>query len=418
MKQVKFVLPVGLFLLSLILITCDTKNNVEPTFKNYFIRYYGGDGNHEAKDFVLNSDGSILILAKERIGINDRIYLVKVDAEGNQLWAKTLGSNSESPLDIEKVTGQDQFYILSNFINSTGFTQIKVLKIDSNGDKLDSVIFNNGGVTNLDFIGNSITSLTDGGVIVTGNTRDTTMLPADSDPARIPIDQSDIVSLRFNSTLSIDPMWSKSFGGEPNVGGIKIIPDDDRFAFGGFSNADKPSPGINTFNIWLVRLLSNGDASGLEVFVGREDMNERLVDMARSTTGFMAIGTQTNLVDDISTSRVLAVSISSSFPTVFDTDVLLNEPSEGVAIATTSSSDYLILANTIGTSGVRDIRLLKVNSVFQNFLDISFGAPNNDDRGAAVAELPNGDILILGTMELAGQQDKIALIKVRADGTF
>lgn len=418
MKRVKFVLSIGLLSLSLLLFTCDTRNNVEPAFKNYFIRYYGGDGNHEARDFVLNADGSIVILAKEQIGINERIYLVKVDSEGQQLWTKTLGINSESPMDIEKVSGQEEFYILSNFINNSGFSQIKILKIDSNGDKIDSVIYNNGGVTDLDFWGNSITSLVDGGFILIGNTSDTTMLPADSNPNLVPIDQSDIVSIRFNSTLAIDPVWAKSFGGEPNVKGIRIIPDGNRFAFGGFSNADKPSPGVNSFNIWLERLLSNGDAAGIEVFVGRDDLNERLVDMTRSATGYMAVGTQTNLIDDIATSRLFAVSISSSFPTVFDTDVLLNENSAGVSVATTSSSEYLVLANTISASGLRDIRLLKINSVFQNFLDISFGAPNNDDRGAAVAELPNGDILILGTMELAGQQDKIALIKVRADGSF
>lgn len=418
MKQGKFVIPISMLLLSLILITCDTKNNVEPTFKNYFIRYYGEDGNHEAKDFVVNADGSVLILAKEQIGINERIYLVKVDSDGEQLWTKTLGGNSESPLDIEKVSGQEEFYILSNFLNSAGFSQIKVLKIDQDGNKLDSIVYNNGGVINLDFIGSSITSMADGGLIVAGSTSDTTMTPADSNPAFIPIDQTDILSIRFTSTLAIDPIWAKSFGGEPIGNAIKIIPDGDRFAFGGFSNTDKASPGINSFNIWLERLLSNGDAAGIEEFVGMSNLNERLVDMTKSAIGYMAVGTQTNLLDDIATSRLIAVSVSSSFPSVLDTDILLNEPSEGVAVTATSSSDYLVLANTIGASGLRDIRLLKINGVFQNFLELSFGAPNNDDRGAAVAELPNGDILILGTMELAGQQDKIALIKVRPDGTF
>lgn len=418
MKQGKFVIPISMLLLSLILITCDTKNNVEPTFKNYFIRYYGEDGNHEAKDFVVNADGSVLILAKEQIGINERIYLVKVDSDGEQLWTKTLGGNSESPLDIEKVSGQEEFYILSNFLNSAGFSQIKVLKIDQDGNKLDSIVYNNGGVINLDFIGSSITSMADGGLIVAGSTSDTTMTPADSNPAFIPIDQTDILSIRFTSTLAIDPIWAKSFGGEPIGNAIKIIPDGDRFAFGGFSNTDKASPGTNSFNIWLERLLSNGDAAGIEEFVGMSNLNERLVDMTKSAIGYMAVGTQTNLLDDIATSRLIAVSVSSSFPSVLDTDILLNEPSEGVAVTATSSSDYLVLANTIGASGLRDIRLLKINGVFQNFLELSFGAPNNDDRGAAVAELPNGDILILGTMELAGQQDKIALIKVRPDGTF
>ncbi|CAN0475857.1 unnamed protein product, partial [Phaeothamnion confervicola] len=47
----------------------------------------------------------------------------------------------------------------------------------------------------------------------------------------------------------------------------------------------------------------------------------------------------------------------------------------------------------------------------------TFGAANNDDTASAIEELDNGDLLVLGTMELVNQK-KMALIKIKANGSF
>src|SRR5690606_23221391 len=133
---------------------------------------------------------------------------------------------------------------------------------------------------------------------------------------------------------------------------------------------------------------------------------------------FFAIGDQTDLTDNPSSSRAFAVRAIGSVANVDRSRVIFGSNARAVAISSTSSFDQLVLLNSIESSEQRNIVLLKINIELDEVLSVSFGAPNNDDRGAAVAELSNGDILILGTMELAGQQDKIALIKVRANGTF
>jgi hypothetical protein len=46
-----------------------------------------------------------------------------------------------------------------------------------------------------------------------------------------------------------------------------------------------------------------------------------------------------------------------------------------------------------------------------------FGGSNNDDTGSRILQLDNGDVLILGTMELVNQK-KMALIKIKPDGSF
>ena len=42
-----------------IVCACDTAGNVDPVFQDFFIKYYGEDGNQEAVDMLVNADGSI-----------------------------------------------------------------------------------------------------------------------------------------------------------------------------------------------------------------------------------------------------------------------------------------------------------------------------------------------------------------------
>jgi hypothetical protein len=48
----------------------------------------------------------------------------------------------------------------------------------------------------------------------------------------------------------------------------------------------------------------------------------------------------------------------------------------------------------------------------------TLGSEDEDDTAAAVAELPDGKIVILGTMGLTDNQFKMAFIKVNRTGQF
>ena len=45
-----------------LLCSCDTAKTIEDPTKNYFIKYYGGDGDQEGVDAVVGKDGFIYLL--------------------------------------------------------------------------------------------------------------------------------------------------------------------------------------------------------------------------------------------------------------------------------------------------------------------------------------------------------------------
>jgi len=175
MKPYRFFVECLLIVGSLFLFTCDTKNNIDPVFKNYFIKYYGEDGNHEAKDFIINDDGTVIIVGTVTFGqtvLTKRVYIVKTDLEGNELWNKTLGSDfNEEAADIEPIVGgpdAGNFLILSNFDKATDQTNIRLTVINSSGDSLRSFNY----AQYLSLRGKSVTSTTSGVMYLAGLTTD------------------------------------------------------------------------------------------------------------------------------------------------------------------------------------------------------------------------------------------------------
>lgn len=419
MKQVKFAIPISMLLLSLILITCDTKNNVEPTFKNYFIRYYGEDGNHEAKDFVVTNDGGVIIVGTETVGQSQRMYVLKTDLEGNQLWSKTFGSTTnERVQDIEPIiSGVDasNFVILSNWAKpGADSLAMRLTVVSTNGDSLKSFAINIFESQE----GNSVTPLQSGEYLVAGKVSN-----ADTLNAELPgvIDRDDLLSVRVNSSLTAVTEFDR-VGRSSEGANIKVFEANNYIYTVGYSNesiSGTPTAVEDGLNFFF-RSLSPPPTSTLTTdYAGTTSERQVMRSVSRTSTGlFFAIGDQTDLTDNPSSSRAFAVRAIGSVANVDRSRVIFGSNARAVAISSTSSFDQLVLLNSIESSEQRNIVLLKINIELDEVLSVSFGAPNNDDRGAAVAELPNGDILILGTMELAGQQDKIALIKIRADGTF
>jgi hypothetical protein len=412
-----------MLLLSLILITCDTKNNVEPTFKNYFIRYYGEDGNHEAKDFVVTNDGGVIIVGTITTGLDRRVYVLKTDLEGNELWSFDLDSEiNEFVQDIEPITEgvhADKFVILSNAQVNDNVLETRFTVINTNGvveirTKLQTKLLSQEGI--------SITSLQtggSGGFFLTGRTTDWDSTNANSSLIVPPEIIEDLLVVRLNQNL--DTVRFDRIGGSYTGLAVKVMQlNTNSFTYCGHWDGTtdgrlQNEPKIES-NIFF-RTFTENPSAVPSLYAGTLSLQERLVAVARTTFGGVAIATQSD--DNGINKKVFAVSTNRDFSSVLGEGVLLGNSDEFEAVSVSSgTSRFYVLANQINSQGNRDIYLKRIDSFLLSDLDLTFGSENNDDRGTAVAELPNGDILILGTMELAGQQDKIALIKVRADGTF
>lgn len=424
MKRVKFVLSIGLLSLSLLLITCDTRNNVEPTFKNYFIRYYGEDGNHEAKDFVVTNDGGVIVVGTITTGLDKRVYILKTDLEGNELWSTILDSDyNEIVEDIEFVLeGVDagKYIILSNVQIDENVFQTRFTILTSSGTidyvkELQTKVNTQQGISVT-----SILSGGQGGYFLSGKTTDWADNSANNSLPSPPDKLEDLLLVTLDQNL--DTVYFDRIGGSYSGSVIKVIQiGSNQFMYGGHwdgaTSGRLPNEPKIEFNLFF-RSFNSIPSSATSMYAGTLQLNEKMVSICKSNFGMgLAVCTQSD--DNGINRKVFAVSTNSDFTTVLTESVILGDSDEFEAVSVSSgASRFYVLANQINAQGNRDIYLKRVDGILQSDLDLVFGNENNDDRGAAVAELPNGDILILGTMELAGQQDKIALIKVRADGTF
>lgn len=412
-----------------LLVSCET--SVDEEFKNHFIKYYGGDGNQEAQDFVVNGDGTIMILGTStQVDLSKKIYVAKVSAEGEVIWKRTWGgAMNEVARDLEPIkagTYQGGFLLLSNVSrDESDSTNVKILRFDSDGNKIDSVAYD---VLSSQF-GYSITALSDGGFVFTGNTTDITYVDESGEvngglPDGV-TDKEDPLAIRYTQELVQQDIFITT-GGEELVMVVKMIERNDKFYAVGSSNSSKAYPlEFTQMNFVFNQTTSSGFVQK-EFFAGGKRLNESMSAFANSGNIFMAVGTQ---LVQVNQNRIYVKVIDRPFEAVNTVDDISFEgenigPSNAEAASVCAALEpntFWVVGSEVQGGG-RNIWVSKVGYDFgadavDEQISMSFGGSNNDDTGSAIAVLENGDILILGTMELVNQK-KIALIKVKANGQF
>lgn len=416
--------------LSFALYACDTESNTEDPDLSYFVKYYGGDGNQKAVDMMLLDDGSFLLMGNwTQSSVDTDLYLVRVDSRGDILWESRIGEDVSTNTiwdakDIER-TNDGNFIIVTDFQKDAGLQRdLKLLKISSEGTLLDSVSF---GTPANDF-SRTVTLLDDGGFVVSGTTEFTSTygLANVSDP-----DLGDFFNYRFDqglNQLSLNE-WSPitpGFGGRQDVA-VKVVQrGPGEFQVFGFSNIDllgtNPNRRLGVFYF-------KRDGSGTEsnpYFPGNfpEEIQVNYVHPLEGAigAGVLVVGTSR---DNFGQSKVFLSRLRPSltyerfeFDFLFYQNIALSRDIRGVSAATSQQGEvgYLILANEVRSTGATNFWLSKVSQTGTPVWSTTFGSEATDDTGAAVIELPDGRIAILGTVELEDNQLKMALIKLNREG--
>lgn len=406
-------------LLTIHVLSCDTAGTVEPLFKEYFIKYYGEDGDQRAVDVLHTPPGSLMILGNTFSSASAyRMYLVITDVQGNVLSERKLGVNQELARDIEPIlAGPDagNYVILSNVRkNADDSTAIRLTVVNNQGDSLKSFYYNS--LTSQEGI--SVTPLSDGHYFIGGRTTDTDG-SANTDLAGLGlVDKGDELVISINPDFSVG--YVSRIGGSTEGACIKILQGPTSYYFAGYSDrlVGSESGAANYEHNLEFRKFTTDPNSGLLTFTaGTPGLPETLSAIAQSNSGtFLAVGTQ-----QVSSSqtRVYTSLINNTFSPPLSEGVL-PLPSgnyEAVHAAPSGASRFLVAANRVLGPGRNDIWIGRINSEFVIDFQATFGGQNNNDRAAAVTELPNGDIVVLGTMNLTNQ-DKIALIKLKPNGRF
>lgn len=338
-------------------------------------------------------------------GSLDDVFISKLDASGNFVWAKQIAGIGTDGGNEIKVDGLGNIYLTGYFdsiadldpgpgtftVSALGNYEIFVLKLDASGNFSWAAHFNNINYNTFIHQGVSIDVDNAGNVYTIGNFEDTT----DFDPGPgvfnlWPVSPSDVFICKLNSFGSF--VWAKSFGSGSVDQGRAIQVDAlgnvyTTGVFGGFADFD-PGPGVYNMST---------NAGSLDIFISKLNSAGNFI-WARSIGGKGSDGSNSMEVDASGN-----VYVTGAFVDTLDMD-----PGVGTAtVASASFNDMFILkldssGNYIwgkATSGTfvmagYEVRIDASNNVYASG---SFGGTVDFDPGPATYSLTstNADAFVI-----------------------
>lgn len=403
----------------IMMLSCDTANNVPPVFQNFFIKYYGEDGNQEGVDLLLNTDGSMILLgnSSSQTSTVPVPFIVKIDPNGNILWQRELGEINETAVDVE-LDNQGNLIIVSN-IGDEANSRIRLSRIDQQGNGIDSIIIDSGEKQ----VAKSVTQTTQNTFLIAGYAEADP--EANPDPFPIPpADEADIIVIRVDESMIDPPEILARHGGEHVGSAVKIFETilNDSTKYLVFGDSDRPlntSTGVykRSFEVFSINEFGTPGISNLSGINTEIQVVSAIIETpAFLQEGYLMVGTTYALSGNASNIYITQYNKTVD-NTRLDLSILLGRRLEGVSADCSVPDNIFILANETRDNNKRDIFLLKLAGDGAVIGTTQFGTLEGDDVAGSVKVLSDGRVAVFGTMELETQK-KMALIITNSDGKF
>jgi hypothetical protein len=421
-----------IFGLLVVAFSCDTDASLNHPDENHFLKFYGNKGNQFGVDFVVNSDGTYILLgnSREKVDTTQQVYIAKADSKGKIVWEKTFGGPlDEEAKDIE-LLANGNLMVLANSEVTSGVNRnrdVMLLVLNQDGQILTSVLQGLNSASGVrDENACSITVINNG-YIIAGST---SIIPVP------PVDKSDFMYMRFRNDLTLvretDPeAWNNRpvFGFPGEDVAVKVIqPNPSTFYIMGHTNADRTNTNnISDFNYYVTSLNDRGVIASNNLFLGSasdEKLNSVSLSPPQSGSGYFLSGISQNADDaDVYTVKLIQQLTFSSSDESFSTFINLNPrkaPFQRAFNFSSLTNGYFVaseefLLNSTSTSIILSKRDNRGNEIFTR----TFGGKIGDDLSGSVQELPDGNIGMIGTMTLSGVADgqkKIVFMKLNPAG--
>ena len=204
-------------------------------------RTYGGSRREEGFSVRQAMDGGFIIAGRTNsFGKgNDDVYLIKTDATGKSIWSKTFGGKGRDRGNSVHQTSDGGYIVAgTSWPFKEKYSDVYMIKTDENGKKVWHKTF---GGRYGDY-GYSVQQTADGGYIVVGNTR-----PFGR------IGESKIYLIKTDGKG--DKVWAKTFGGGGSAYGLSVRQATD----GGYIIAGKKElESADDYDICLIKTNGNG----------------------------------------------------------------------------------------------------------------------------------------------------------------
>jgi len=213
---------------------------------------YGSTGSDYGWSVLQTPDGGFLmsgITNSFGAGSYD-VYLVKTDANGDVMWAKTYGGSGwDEGWSIEPTA--DNGYIIVGWTDSYGAGQddVYLIKMDANGDTLWTKTY--GGT--FDEVGRAVKQTDDNGYIIAG--------------CADPFGAYDLDVYLVRTDADGEALWTKIYGGLSGMDGsraVQVTPDSCYMIAGWTATFGT----AGSEDVWLLKIDANGDTLWTKTYGG------------------------------------------------------------------------------------------------------------------------------------------------------
>jgi len=298
---------------------------------------FGGSHDDVGYSVQQTSDGGYIITGYTEsygAGCYD-VWLIKTDADGNDIWDKTFGgSSSDVGYSVQQTS--DGGYIIAGYIYSygAGGEDVWLIKTDADGNKVWDKTF---GGSALDR-GFSVQQTGDGGYIIAGYTRSYGAGGEDVWLIKTDADGNDI--------------WDKTFGGSHDDVGYSVQQTSD----GGYIiTGDTYSYGAGGFDVWLIKTDADGNDIWDKTFGGSNTDKGWSVQQT-SDGGFIISGYYNGTV-------AWLIKTDAAGEKIWDRIFAGSENDYGRSVQQTSDGGYIIAGGTSSYgAGLIDVWLIKTEA--------------------------------------------------------
>jgi hypothetical protein len=407
-----------LIFLSLV-VACDTKDSVEPRYRNFFVKFIGSEGNQFGNDVIQTSDGGYVIVGRtEDVAAGSaNMLIIKTDSLGNTQWMIP-NSSIQTTMDLSGeaysvIQTADGSLIVGGIrgLPVGSDTRSVILKFAADGTYIDQTTFA------ADDERNELSKITytrNNEILVAGSTSH--QIPGD------PVNENGFLLLLRDSDLSPvrDP---KYFGREGNdfVAGAyatELVGADSIFylAFGHFDQGDLTNP---TTVYWVGFDRTWSDFAAVQNPFPSSTGNQVANDIVVNNDVYSIVGTSNATIDQLFQTRLEA---SNTNPAT-DIDWLFNgtystinsgEKIQGISIDV-SSTGVTIIGGNIDKNASENTEILLSKTSRTSFIWQRIFGTDSDNQVGAVMFDRSGSLITVGTVDLESQF-KVVLIKTGPNG--
>jgi len=358
-----------------------------------FEKTFGGIDYDIGNSVIQTIDGCFIITGSTKSygnGLTD-VYLLKTDANGNELWNRTFGgSDDDYGYSVAEMT--DGGFIIVGYTDSYGDRDVYLIKTDSQGNEVWSRTLGEG---EYDY-GYSVKQIKDSNFVITGST------------PRVVNGYSDVYFLKTDSDGN--ELWSKTFGGGvKDIGRSVAETTDNGFIITGYTR----SYGNGQADVYLLKIDSDGNELWSKTFGGSEhDVGNSVEETADG--GFIITGNTGSYGNGGSDIYMVKTDVNGS--ELWSRTFGGSEFDLGNSVEETADGGFIITGSY--ENGINNVYLIKTDSNGNELWSRTFGGSEND-RGHSVKETSDGGFIITGsTYSYGSESGDVYLIKTDANGNL